>query len=453
MSCNKMELPKEVSCIIKLLNERGHEAYAVGGAVRDTILGRSPEDWDVTTSALPDEIKSIFNRTVDTGIEHGTVTVLMKGRGYEVTTYRVDGEYLDSRHPKDVKFTRNLSEDLLRRDFTINAMAYNNSDGLVDEYGGEKDLEDGIIRCVGDPVKRFEEDALRMLRAVRFSAQLGFSIHPDTREAIIKLAHTIKNISCERIRDELLKLIESDNPGHIRELYNLGLTKYILPEFDEMMACEQNSKHHMYNVGEHTIHAMENIESDRVLRLTMLLHDMAKPSTKTQDEEGYDHFYNHQIIGAEMANKTLRSLKLDNNTRKKVVNLVRYHDERPVLKEKKVRKCIVETGLEAFPNIFAVKRADTLAQSMYKREEKLKYIDDFEAMYNDIVSKGQCLRIADMKISGKDLIEMGVRQGPDIGDILQELFEDVLNNPSHNEEQYLKERAAKLLLKRTQHES
>lgn len=453
MSCNKIELPKEVSCIIKLLNERGHEAYAVGGAVRDTILGRSPEDWDVTTSALPDEIKSIFNRTVDTGIEHGTVTVLMKGKGYEVTTYRIDGEYLDSRHPRDVKFTRNLSEDLLRRDFTINAMAYNNRDGLVDEYGGEKDLEDGIIRCVGDPVKRFEEDALRMLRAVRFSAQLGFTIHPDTREAIIKLAPTIKNISCERIRDEILKLIESDNPGHIRELYNLRLTKYILPEFDEMMACEQNSKHHMYNVGEHTIHAMENIESDRILRLTMLLHDMGKPSTKSQDEEGYDHFYNHQIVGAEMANKTLRSLKLDNDTRKKVVNLVRFHDERPVLKEKKVRKCIVETGLEAFPNIFAVKRADTLAQSMYKREEKLRYIDDFEAMYNDIVSKGQCLRIADMKISGKDLIEMGVRQGPDIGDILQELFEDVLNNPSHNEEQYLKERATKLLLKRKQHES
>ena len=453
MNCNNMKLPEEVKCIIELLNRRGHEAYAVGGAVRDTLLGRKPEDWDITTSALPDEIKSIFNRTVDTGIEHGTVTVLMKGKGFEVTTYRIDGEYLDSRHPKDIKFTRNLSEDLLRRDFTINAMAYNDRDGLVDEYGGKEDLKDGIIRCVGDPVKRFEEDALRMLRAVRFSAQLGFDIHPDTKEAIAKLAPTIKNISAERIRDELLKLIESDNPGFIRELYSLGLTQHFLPEFDEMMECEQNSKHHMYNVGEHTIHAMENIESDRILRLAMLLHDMGKPSTKSKDEEGHHHFYNHQIIGAQMANKTLRDLKMDNDTRKQVVRLVRYHDERPVLKERIVRKCIVEIGLDAFPNIFAVKRADTLAQSDYKREEKLQYIEDFESMYNDIVAKGQCLRITDMKISGKDLIDMGAKQGPSIGELLQELFEDVLNNPSHNNEEYLREKAAKLLQKRRQDES
>ena len=453
MNCNNMKLPEEVKCIIELLNRRGHEAYAVGGAVRDTLLGRKPEDWDIATSALPDEIKSIFNRTVDTGIEHGTVTVLMKGKGFEVTTYRIDGEYLDSRHPKDIKFTRNLSEDLLRRDFTINAMAYNDRDGLVDEYGGKEDLKDGIIRCVGDPVKRFEEDALRMLRAVRFSAQLGFDIHPDTKEAIAKLAPTIKNISAERIRDELLKLIESDNPGFIRELYSLGLTQHFLPEFDEMMECEQNSKHHMYNVGEHTIHAMENIESDRILRLAMLLHDMGKPSTKSKDEEGHHHFYNHQIIGAQMANKTLRDLKMDNDTRKQVVRLVRYHDERPVLKERIVRKCIVEIGLDAFPDIFAVKRADTLAQSDYKREEKLQYIEDFESMYNDIVAKGQCLKISDMKISGKDLIDMGAKQGPSIGELLQELFEDVLNNPSHNNEEYLREKAAKLLQKRRQDES
>lgn len=445
MNCNEIELPKEVRYIIELLNGRGHEAYAVGGAVRDTILGRDPEDWDITTSALPEEIKSIFNRTVDTGIEHGTVTVLMRGKSFEVTTYRIDGEYLDSRHPKDIEFTGNLSEDLLRRDFTINAMAYNERDGLVDEYGGKEDLEEGIIRCVGDPTKRFEEDALRMLRAVRFSAQLGFTIHQDTKEAIVKLAPTIKNISSERIRDELLKLIESANPGYIKELYNLGLTKYILPEFDEMMVCEQNSKHHMYNVGEHTIHAMENIAGDRILRLTMLLHDMGKPSTKSTDEEGHNHFYNHQVIGAEMANRILRDLKMDNDTRKKVVKLVRYHDERPVLKEKKVRKCIVEIGTDAFPDIFAVKRADTLAQSTYKREEKLKYIEDFEALYNDIVEKGQCLRISDMKISGKDIIKMGVGEGPVIGDILQELFEDVLNDPSHNNEAYLREKATSLV--------
>lgn len=438
----KIELPKEVQKIINILQDHGHDAYAVGGAVRDAILGRAPEDWDITTDAFPDEIKSVFKKTIDTGIEHGTVTVLMGGKGFEVTTYRIDGEYLDSRHPKDVEFTSNLTEDLLRRDFTINAMAYNDSKGLVDEYNGLGDIDKGIIRCVGNPKERFTEDALRMLRAVRFSAQLGFDIDEDTRNAIKELAPTIVNISSERIRDELLKLIESDNPSHIRLLYELGLTKHVLPEFDAMMQCEQNSKHHMYSVGEHTIISMENVPPKRVIRLAMLLHDTGKPETKTIGKDGYNHFYGHQKISADIANKVLRRLKMDNDTRNKVVRLVRYHDERPKLDEIRVRHKIVEIGLDAFPDLFTVNRGDTLAQSDYQREEKLKYIDDFEAVYNHIIEKGHALRIADLKITGKDLIDMGLKEGPNIGKVLQELFEDVLNEPNHNTEEYLRERAA-----------
>lgn len=443
----RIELPKEVKKIIYMLQNHGHEAYAVGGAVRDAILGRVPGDWDITTDAFPDEIKSIFNKTIDTGIEHGTVTVLMGGTGYEVTTYRIDGEYFDSRHPASVEFTSNLKEDLLRRDFTINAMAYNDTEGLVDEFGGLKDLELGIIRCVGDARERFSEDALRMLRAVRFSAQLDFSVDEDTKEAIKELSSTIKNISSERIRDELLKTIESDNPRHIIGLFNLGLTKYILPEFDEMMACKQNSKHHMYNVGEHTVVSMENVPSNRVLRLTMLLHDTGKPHKKTVDDEGYNHFYGHPVESAKIANGVLRRLKMDNATRKKVVRLVRYHDERPDLKEKTVRHKIVEIGIEAFPDIFSVNRADTLAQSEYMREEKLAYIDEFEKMYNHIIEEKQALSIGELKITGKDLITMGLKEGPLVGSVLKELFEDVLNEPEHNNEDYLNKRAIKIIAK------
>ncbi|MCR4611681.1 MAG: CCA tRNA nucleotidyltransferase [Lachnospiraceae bacterium] len=440
-----IELPKEVRNIIEILQRHGHEAYAVGGAVRDAILGHIPKDWDITSDATPQEIKSIFNKTVDTGLQHGTVTVIMGGVGYEVTTYRIDGKYSDARHPEDVTFTRSLTEDLKRRDFTINAMAYNDEAGLVDEFGGRKDLENGIIRTVGNPKERFSEDALRMLRALRFSAQLGFEVDKDTSDAIIKLSPTITKISAERIREELLKLIESDNPGHITKMYDLGLTKYILPEFDKIMACEQYSLHHMYSVGMHTVVAMENVPPKRVFRLTMLLHDMGKPDTKSVGEDGYNHFFNHTEVGAQIANDVLSRLKFDNDTRKKVVRLVRYHDERPKLTKKSVRKRIVKIGEEAFPDLFTVNRADILAQSMYQREEKLEYVDRFEEMYNQIMSTEHCLKISELKITGKDLIEMGVKQGPDIGRILGQLLDEVIDEPEKNDKTYLVKRTEELM--------
>ena len=289
----KITLPDDVKQIIETLEQHGYEGYAVGGCVRDSILGRIPNDWDITTSATPQQVKKLFPRTVDTGIQHGTVTVLMGKEGYEVTTYRVDGEYEDARHPKEVTFTANLEEDLRRRDFTINAMAYNDSEGLVDVFGGRADIEQKVIRCVGNAEERFGEDALRIMRAVRFSAQLGFTVDPDTAEAAKKLAGTLSKISAERIQTELVKLLVSPHPDYLRYAWEYGITAVVLPEFDRTMETPQNNPHHCYNVGEHTLEALRNIEADKTLRLAALFHDFGKPQTHTTDADGIDHFHGH----------------------------------------------------------------------------------------------------------------------------------------------------------------
>ena len=296
----QIQLPDKVHKIINTLEEAGYEAYAVGGCVRDSILGREPDDWDITTSAKPEEIKRLFPRTIDTGIRHGTVTVMLDKEGFEVTTYRIDGDYEDSRHPKEVTFTANLAEDLKRRDFTINAMAYNESRGLVDLYGGLADMEAGIIRCVGDARERFTEDALRMMRAVRFSAQLGYRIDEKTREAIKALAPNLRKISAERIQTELVKLVVSPHPDYLRIAYEMCITAQVLPEFDLCMETPQNNPHHCYNVGEHILHSMLAVRADKVLRLGMLFHDIGKPQTMTVDEHGITHNRKHPVVGAEM---------------------------------------------------------------------------------------------------------------------------------------------------------
>ena len=440
-----MNLPADVSKIINILESNGHEAYAVGGCVRDCILGKVPHDWDITTSALPEQVKALFQRTFDTGIEHGTVTVLMSGIGYEVTTYRVDGKYEDGRHPKEVTFTASLEEDLKRRDFTINAMAYNDSKGLVDLFGGKEDLEAGIIRAVGNPEERFTEDALRMLRALRFSAQLGFEIEQATYQAICDLAPTLEKISAERIQVEMVKLVTSDHPERIRDVYETGLTKIFFPEFDAMMECDQVNKHHMYTVGEHTIVSMGLSPADKVIRLAMMLHDIAKPVCKTTDDKGQNHFKMHPVEGEKMARAVLRRLKFDNDTTDKVCNLVRNHDDRPEINERNVRRMIIRVKQENFQDLLAVKRADCLAQSMYHREEKLAYIAELERVFNEVVAAGDCLKIKDLKINGKDLLAMGVPQGQKIGEILTTLFDEVVENPQLNEREYLLQRAKQCL--------
>lgn len=432
-----IQLPEKVKLIIDTLQNAGYEAFAVGGCVRDSILGREPEDWDITTSARPAEVKALFRRTIDTGILHGTVTVMLQQEGFEVTTYRIDGEYEDGRHPKEVTFTSSLKEDLRRRDFTINAMAYNEASGLVDIFGGRRDLEQKIIRCVGEAEERFTEDALRMLRAVRFSAQLGFQIEEKTKAAVKKLAPALALVSAERIQTELIKLAVSSHPDYLRTAYEAGITAVILPEFDAAMAMPQNHPHHKYSVGEHILRSMAAIEPDKVLRLTMLFHDLGKPLTHTTDAEGIDHFKGHAAVSREIAGKALRRLKFDNDTRDKVMKLVLYHDYDIAETQKGVRRAVNRIGMEVFPLLFSVKRADIAAQSGYMEEEKLRVVAHLEALYQEILEQKQCLFVKDLAVTGQDLIAAGMKPGREIGETLSRLLELVLENPECNTKEYL----------------
>lgn len=440
MEDRTIQLPEKVGRIIGTLQEHGYEAYAVGGCIRDSILGREPEDWDITTSAMPEETKALFDKTFDTGIQHGTITVLLEKEGFEVTTYRIDGKYEDSRHPKEVTFTRNLREDLLRRDFTINAMAYNETDGLVDIFGGLEDLEAGMIRCVGTAKERFKEDALRILRGVRFAAQLGFDIEEDTRQGMKELAWTLQNISAERIQVELVKMITSKRPEMLREAYELGMTRIVLPEFDQLMTTGQETPHHIYSVGEHTLHAMKNIRADKILRLAMLLHDMGKPALKTVDEAGVAHFKKHALESERIAENVLRRLKFDNDTIRKVTRLVRCHDLRMPATAKSVRRAMNQIGEELFPYYMEVRRADVLAQSMYQREEKIENLDQIEELYHQIVEDGDCVSLKDLAVTGRDLIASGMKPGKKIGEKLEELLKLVIEDPKLNTKEELLKR-------------
>ena len=432
-----IDAPISVMKIIETLEQAGFEAYAVGGCVRDSLLGRNPSDWDITTSARPEQVKALFSHTIDTGIRHGTVTVMLEHVGYEVTTYRIDGEYEDSRHPKEVIFTPLLTEDLKRRDFTINAMAWNPRAGIIDEFGGMEDLDEGIIRCVGSPEERFSEDALRMMRAVRFSAQLGYEIEPATKAAIRKLAPNLTHVSAERIQVELVKLVESMHPDYLRVAYETGITRVVLPELDLCMETEQHNPHHCYTVGEHMLHSMLAVSSNRYLRLAMLLHDIAKPEKKKTDEQGIDHFHGHQEASEEMAKVILRRLKFDNETIRIVSRLIGFHDYRFPAERRSVRRAVWKVGEDLFPMLLQVKEADTMAQSLYEREEKLEWIAKVEKLYREILKDRECLSLKDLAVTGRDLIREGCAPGPELGRILNEMLQDVLEHPEHNNQEYL----------------
>ncbi|MBD5462302.1 MAG: CCA tRNA nucleotidyltransferase [Lachnospiraceae bacterium] len=433
-----IQLPEKVKFIIDTIMEAGYEAYAVGGCIRDFILGRTPDDWDITTSAKPDQVKALFPRTIDTGIQHGTVTVMLDKEGFEVTTYRIDGEYEDGRHPKEVTFTANLVEDLKRRDFTINAMAYNDKAGLVDAFEGMRDIEKKVIRCVGDPMQRFTEDALRLMRAVRFSAQLGYEIEEKTLDAMRELSPNLVHISAERIQSELIKLVISPHPEKLRIAYETGITKIILPEFDACMETEQNNPHHCYSVGEHTLRAMQEIRADKVLRLAMLFHDIGKPGTLTLDEEGIVHFHGHPALSEKMTRDILKRLKFDNDTIYMTTNLVRYHDYDVEPGPKYVRRAIMKIGEDVFPLLFDVKLADIKAQSAYMRKEKVERLEAVRQVYEEIVAQKQCVSLKTLAVTGKDLMrEMGMQPGPEIGLILKKLLDLVIEDPSLNEKEIL----------------
>ena len=465
-----INLPTPVNEIIDTLRQHGFEAYAVGGCVRDSLLGREPEDWDVTTSARPEQVKEIFPVTIDTGIEHGTVTVRLNKTSYEVTTFRIDGKYSDHRRPDEVSFARTLQEDLLRRDFTINAMAAGSDEpdgqsGIIDLYGGLADLDAGIIRCVGVPEERFNEDALRILRAFRFAAQLGFDIEPATRDAIAATREGLRAISAERIQVEMTKILISDRPGILREMHELGVTAIILPELDQMMATEQNNRHHVWTVGEHTIRSLEALvgmtrnlaapetiaglpeslslpearclSGSKAIRWAMLLHDTGKPQCKTVEEDGQDHFKGHALISADIAREVMNRMKMDNATRDTVVRLVKYHDYRMPAEKKNVRRALAKIGRDYFLGYCIVRRADVLAQSEYVRAEKLENLDAIEALYAEIIAEDECVSLDQLAVTGRDLIEEGLEPGPAIGDALAMLLFRVIEDPSLNNKETL----------------
>ena len=454
----RFHIPGKVNDIIEELMQHGYEAYVVGGCVRDMVLGREPEDWDITTSAMPEAVKKIFRRTVDTGIVHGTVTVLMDKDHYEVTTYRLDGEYEDSRHPKLVSFTSSLTQDLMRRDFTINAMAYNEKEGFIDLYGGMEDIQKRLIRCVGSAGERFEEDALRILRAVRFSAQLDFKIENGTLQAMKEKTANLDKISAERIRTELTKLLISDHPDRLNTLYKVGISGIILPELDLMMSTSQNNIHHIYNVGEHTVHAVDaaagklcekrfTARERTILRWTMLLHDVEKPNTITNGKDGMQHFYGHQEKGACAARSILKRFKFDNNTLEAIVHLIRWHDYRFVLSSAGMRRAVSKIGKEYMELLFEVNRADTAAKNPEHIKEKYENLEQAEKLYHEILEKQDCVSLKELEINGKDLIAMGIKPGKEIGHILERLLEQVLEEPLLNRKDILQERVKRMLPK------
>ena len=458
-----INVPVDAARIIEKLEAAGYEAYVVGGCVRDSILGREPGDWDITTSASPEQVKAIFPRTIDTGIEHGTVTVMDHHVGYEVTTYRVDGRYEDGRHPSSVTFTRNLNEDLLRRDFTINAMAYNPRIGLVDRYDGMGDLRNGCIRCVGVPEERFGEDALRILRALRFASQLGFTIEEQTLAAMRKLAPKLEAVSAERVRVELVKLLGGVHPDLLVTAYETGVTKIILPEWDVMMETEQINPHHIYGVGLHTVKTIEAMhrepeylaadEHERmVYDMTMLLHYSGKPACRTMDEAGVHHFKGHPKASAEITRQVLRRLKFDNDTTDLVTALVRHHDCRFNMNKhgdtaKSVRHIVSAVGKDRMGYLFPIQHADILGQNPKYLEVSMRSLELLRQEYEKIMQAEQCVSIRELAVDGKDLIALGYAPGPELGETLKQLLQLVLDDPDNNTAAILKRRAKELLEK------
>nr|WP_295678356.1 CCA tRNA nucleotidyltransferase [uncultured Lachnoclostridium sp.] len=441
-------LPEKVNYIIEELMSHGFEGYAVGGCVRDSLLGRIPGDWDITTSANPYEVKQIFPRTIDTGIKHGTVTVMLGKEGFEVTTYRLDGEYEDNRHPKQVEYTKNLVEDLKRRDFTINAMAYNAKDGLVDEFDGLKDLQENRIRCVGSADQRFEEDALRILRAVRFSAQLNFTIEEETLAAIRIKALNLRNISAERIREELNKLLLSNHPEKIMIAYETGLTKVILPEFDQMLVTSLQSPYQQPNVAEYTLDVLryfveklsKNIEDKKqqlIYRWAILLHDVAKTEVKAADSHMKKHTMELNDKGAIMAKTILRRLKFDNETIESVTKLVSYHNFRFGSSKEDIRRATNLIGEKYMPMLFVIRECAIEGMNSKVKEEMVKILNQAKKLYYEIIEDGECVSLKMLAVNGKDLIEQGFESGKNIGLLLQQLLEMVIVDPTLNTKEQL----------------
>ena len=440
-----MDMPKNVDTAINLLQSAGFEAYAVGGCVRDSLLGKTPNDWDITTSAKPEDMKSVFAdfRCIDTGIKHGTVTVVIDGEPLEITTFRLDGEYEDNRHPKSVTFTSNLGADLGRRDFTVNAMAYSKMTGTVDLFGGQNDLKNGIIRCVGDPDRRFNEDALRILRALRFASTLDFEIEEKTAQSLLKNRALLGNISEERIAKELLKLVCGKGAKRILTDFAPVLFE-ILPELQPMYKNSHDNPHHCYDIYEHTLIAVESIDPEPTLRFAMLLHDCGKPAVKNFDENGVAHFYGHQRISAEISAQILARLKVSNKFRDEILFLVSNHDRWELYENtEKMPRYLSKFGLDGVLNLLKVMRADVLAQSPEYRY-RLDQIADAEEIAKNLAAQKPCLSLSELQINGRTLMDIGIPQGRKLGAVLAQLLDEVIDGVTKNTQEALTTRAREI---------
>lgn len=431
------KLPDSVINILSRLETGGFSALVAGGAVRDMLLGRTPHDYDIATSAKPAQVKELFARTIDTGIKHGTVTVVEQKTGYEITTFRRDGDYRDGRHPEGVTFVDDIREDCARRDFTINAMMYSPKTGLVDYFGGREDLRRGIVRCVGDPERRFKEDALRMLRAVRFGAALSFKIEDCTWKAIKKYAMLIKRVSSERILEELNKILLSENPDYIRKLHECGLLKYIMPELERCFGEPQRNKYHIYDVGEHIMQTVKNTPPDMVMRWAALLHDIGKPCCASVDSGGIIHFYGHHRESCRIAVDLLHRLRMDNETIREVSVLVENHDVRVEPSQPAVKRMMSRTGEMLFEKLLLLQTADNRAKNPEYFTEKKRKIDSAHMIYKEILAERQPYLVSHLAVNGKDLIRLGYKPGREIGDALKRLVDEVIINPELNKREYL----------------
>ncbi|MEE0050710.1 MAG: HD domain-containing protein [Acutalibacteraceae bacterium] len=440
-----MDMPKNVDIAINLLQSAGFEAYAVGGCVRDSLLGKTPNDWDITTSAKPEDMKSVFINfhCIDTGIKHGTVTVVIDGEPLEITTFRLDGEYEDNRHPKSVTFTSNLGADLGRRDFTVNAMAYSKMTGTVDLFGGQNDLKNKIIRCVGDPDRRFNEDALRILRALRFASALDFEIEEKTAQSLLKNRALLGNISEERIAKELLKLVCGKGAKRILTDFAPVLFE-ILPELQPMYKNSHDNPHHCYDIYEHTLIAVESIDPEPTLRFAMLLHDCGKPAVKKFDENGVAHFYGHQRISAEISAQILARLKVSNKFRDEILFLVSNHDRWELYENtEKMPRYLSKFGLDGVLKLLKVMRADVLAQSPEYRY-RLDQIADAEEIAKNLAAQKPCLSLSELQINGRTLMDIGIPQGRKLGAVLAQLLDEVIDGVTKNTQEALTTRAREI---------
>ena len=424
-------IPQEVCAVLQTLERAGYEAYIVGGCVRDMRMGKVPHDWDVTTSALPQETMALFDHfAIPTGLQHGTVTVRSGGLSCEVTTFRTDGDYPDHRHPAAVTFTRSLREDLARRDLTVNAMAMDMQGTLHDPFGGQADIRRRILRCVGEPERRFQEDALRILRTLRFSATLGFVIEEDTHRALRAQCGDLRYVAAERVREELTKLLCGADVLRVL-LEDPQVLGVVLPEILPCVGFDQHNRHHCYDVWGHTAHAVAAAPPDPVLRWAMLLHDLGKPRCFTMDEQGVGHFHGHHRPSAEMAETVCRRLRFDRAAAQQICMLVRYHDRPIPLTERAIRRAMNQLGVEGLRQLCAVKRADNLAQHPDYRGRQ-REINEGEAIMDELLRKDACFSLKQLAVNGWDMAALGL-EGPAIGQMLQTLLEAVMDGAADND--------------------